>query len=383
MADWHGNRSNERWIFRKVSWPNYVEGDEIWQATGGSIENSALSELRSSGSIDFEGASNPDDGKTSMVRVYYGFEDDEGSSAEEAVATLFYECTEVRHKGGTVSGTLACNSPLKVLSDRFYGYPKTVKRGVNAVKRAKEMLVEAGLKANCPDAGEYELREDRTFKGDVSWLEIVNELLLSAGYDELRVDAYGTVQVREAFDPECRAAAWAFSDGERSIMYPEVTHKEDWREAHNVVRLNYWCDRFGIYGYAKNVSEENAMSVPNLGREKTLNEEESDLPGEEDEFGHYLVQSAVETLKSRAAKRLKEEMTSVEHVKISHAFVPIGPQDAVDVDYTGLGERWHGFVENMRIQFSPAAPCETTVVRSLDLDLEIETGGGIIFEKLD
>ena len=56
---WFGNRSNERFSFRRVTWPGWLEGEDYWQITGGDIELSAFSDLKAAGTISFEGEEPP------------------------------------------------------------------------------------------------------------------------------------------------------------------------------------------------------------------------------------------------------------------------------------------------------------------------------------
>ena len=61
MADYQGNRRGETFIYRRVTWPGMVEVGEYGQFYGGSVEKSAFSTIRESGTVSFRGGDAPDD----------------------------------------------------------------------------------------------------------------------------------------------------------------------------------------------------------------------------------------------------------------------------------------------------------------------------------
>ena len=79
--DWTGARDSS-FVFRRVKWPSWEEAEDFGQITGGSIELSALSELKAAGTLDFKGATLPDDGD--LVLIYYV-----SNGEAHPIATLF------------------------------------------------------------------------------------------------------------------------------------------------------------------------------------------------------------------------------------------------------------------------------------------------------
>lgn len=57
--DWFGNRKEESFEYRRVDRSDWSEGAAWPQVTGGTIELSALSDLKASGSLSFEGEAMP------------------------------------------------------------------------------------------------------------------------------------------------------------------------------------------------------------------------------------------------------------------------------------------------------------------------------------
>ena len=69
--DWYGNRHDETYTYTRVSWQDWKECEDYGTITEGSIELSAESELKTSGSFTFDGGEAPD--INDLVRVYYAF----------------------------------------------------------------------------------------------------------------------------------------------------------------------------------------------------------------------------------------------------------------------------------------------------------------------
>ena len=57
---WTGFRQ-ESYIYRRVTWPGLVEAEDYGMFTGGRLTHSALSQLRSQGTLDFSGSAIPDE----------------------------------------------------------------------------------------------------------------------------------------------------------------------------------------------------------------------------------------------------------------------------------------------------------------------------------
>ena len=67
--DWFGNRKEESFEYRRVDRSDWSEGAAWPQVTGGTIELSALSDLKASGSLSFEGEAMPDDDAQRMQQI--------------------------------------------------------------------------------------------------------------------------------------------------------------------------------------------------------------------------------------------------------------------------------------------------------------------------
>ena len=185
VAYWDGNRHNEQFIYRRVAWGTWQEHEDYDWITKGSIEQSADSDLKVTGSFDFEGYVLPNE--SDLIRVYYQFTDDYGLKASTAVATLLVSYADLDYydtlKGVKASGTLDGQSVMAILDDKKIGVPETIRRNSNAVYEAEQLAIECGLQTNT-EPSSFALSADHTFDAGTSYLEMVNWLLTTAGYTE-------------------------------------------------------------------------------------------------------------------------------------------------------------------------------------------------------
>ena len=366
--DWFGNRKEESFEYRRVDRSDWSEGAAWPQVTGGTIELSALSDLKASGSLSFEGEAMPDE--RGVVRVYYSFADQHGERGEFALATLLFSCAEPSYDGAAVAGTLECSSVLRILQSKRSRFPCTVAAGTQAVQLAIGLVEGCGLRVNSPEATAYEVREDYTFDAGKTYLEIVNGLLDMAGFSACWPDAYGVVQMERRSEPGERPVAMEFADDERSIMHPEVVPRKDF-DVCNVFAASYANDRESLWASTSVTDPSAWFSTANMD-EATDFRRASVLEGE-------TVEARLESLKEETRQRAVDNMAKVEHVKMAHPWVPIAPGDAVSVDYRAAGIGWGGCVTSMRIDLSPECRCDTELRRFVRSELKTETEGGILW----
>ena len=128
MAIYTGNRHNETFTYKRVSWENWAEYEAYPFITAGSLELATDSDLKVTGSFEFEGNELPN--TSDLMRVYYDFDDDNGEHVQNVLATLFVSYAEVEHvdtlTGVKSKGTLDGASMLKALQQKIYGAPFTV-----------------------------------------------------------------------------------------------------------------------------------------------------------------------------------------------------------------------------------------------------------------
>lgn len=362
-----GNRADETYTYRRVDWATWGEGADLGNVTGGSIELGAFTDLKATCSFGFQGGEAPE--QDSLVRIYYSFKDDDGEVAEFMLGTFLIAYSTVSRVDDRLSGTADGYSVLKVLADKRYGMPFTVATGEQPIAKAVALMEGLGLRVNVGEESAYELTSDHTFDPDDSYLTIVNWLLTSAGYMAVSPDAGGICQVRKP-NPS-RSPVATFEDDEQSIMYPEVSTENDWQSTPNVVRAYYEDDTCALWATASNLSGSKA-SLDNRGnRELTLYESVSELDGADGS-------AKLANLEAYAINKLLDNSGEIERVSLSHPYVPILPNDAIQVKYGAFD--WVGNVTNMRVSLAPSTKCETETRRLVSPTIQTDVDGGILWE---
>lgn len=364
---WHGNRTGERWTFRRVRWPSMEEAEDYWQVTGGSAKDSAFTDLKSSGAIDFKGATVPDG--NDAVRVYYGFTDSTDADYEEPVITGFLDIGDAEHNGALVTGNADISGMLVVLSDTGPGYPVTIAAGAAAVAEAERIAKALSLRVSAAPSS-YKLGKVHTFDADTTWLAIVNWLLDVAGFSSAYTDAWGTVQMQPYVEPTERTPSWTFRDDETSFFKPGVKTSDNRADTPNVVRLWYEDDNRGLFAEARNDDPRSQSSTVVRGREKLLCETVDELAGD-------TTATMLTSLIDEAGKRLRDNSTRIEYVDVPCLFAPVQINDSVELDYTAAGLSTIGSVTTRDVVFSRGAPTTVRTRRMLRPDFNVTKSGRV------
>lgn len=368
MADYKGNRHNETFIYKRVSWGTWAEHEAYPFITSGSLELAADSDLKVTGSFEFEGNELPD--TSDMMRVYYEFDDDSGEHVKNALATLFVSFADVEHvdtlTGIKSKGSLDGSSVLKVLEHKIYGAPFTITANTNAIYKAVTLIKECGLNVEyTPDV--TILSADHTFDSGSTYLEIINWLCETAGYTPAYPDPYGTVQLQPFTDTLNNTPDAIFTNDDESIMYPELNVNNDWSDTPNVVRLLYNTDKACISAEARNESGSRASLEARGGREQTYYEETSELPDDA---------NRLTSLVDLAETKLRQLSCDVEYVTISHAYIPLSPYQSIQVNYSNM--TWTGTLDTLDITLEPATKTQSKIKRELYDNIVVTKSGEVL-----
>lgn len=371
-AKW-GGWAHERYVFRRVKWPSWEEGEDWPQITGGEVELSAFSDLKVTGSLSFEGAEVPDD--NDLVRVYYGHTDSSGIEKLAPLATMLFSAPQPEYDGMTVNGTLDCQSTLAILAAKSYGAPFIVTAGTKAVQKAMELVESLGLRVNNPDKSAYVLSSDHTFNADeANYLSIVNWLLDAAGYASAWVDAFGIVQMTPYVEPLERPISITLADDENSILYPELSKRCDYSDTPNVVRLIYETDVETIVASATNVDPDSRASLSVRKYEVTYSESISELSGE-------TAAQRLGNLKTLALQKLIDKSSGIEYVDGQCQYCDgLEPNNAIRVDYVRAGIDWSGAITNVNVKLELGMPASFSARRFIRTGFKTEIAGEILWQ---
>ena len=368
---WKG-AAHYRNVFRSVDRATLNDVSEWPQITGGSVEFSAFSDTKVSGSLDFTGLEIPDSGK--LVRIIQSFETGSGEKVERPVATMLFSISNPTYRGPMVRGTMECRSVLSLLASKRHGAPFIIEAGTNAVGLAKELAESLGLIVTATPS-EYTVRGCITVKReDASYLAIVNKLLSLAGYSSAWVNACGEVQMTPYVEPVERAPSVALSDSEGSIMYPELVKRSEWADTPNVVKLCYETDTELLVASASNIDPTHPASLVSRGYEVTYDEAVTELEG-------ATAEERLANLEEMARGMLLDKSSDIEYVDGACQYVDgLSPNNAISIDYARADIKWTGALTNVKLKLSKTMKADYSARRFVRHDLAIETSSEIIWE---
>lgn len=366
----------ESFEYARVRMPR-GDGADAWNEVGsygmfdgGSIELSASSALRSSGTLSFSGAEVPD--TSDLVRVRYLVDDMHGGSQAFVLGTFLMSVSDPKWDMGLAVGEASLLSVLHIAQSKRFGIPYVIGRGCNCVERARQFVEGLGLRV-CASQGQRLLRRDIVMAPGDSYLDAANRLLAAAGFDPCDVDAYGGVVMRPHGD--AGAASWTFREGESSIMRHEVSMAYTGQSVPNAVCLRWTDGGVGLWARAVDDDPDSPSSVRNLGYEITLCDEAADPGG----GGREAVAAEIV---AQAARRLRAEQSATERCTVVHPWVPIGLGERVSVEYPSSGLEFSGSVEEVSMSWdeSQNIKCETTAARMVEPFSRVRTSWGALWE---
>ena len=354
----YGNRYKETYIFKRVEWPSFQEMEEYPWITSGSIEFAADTDLKTTGSFDFEGLELPN--TSDLMRVYYQFTDDYGEVGTYPIGTYFVGYSSLQHtdtlQGIKSKGSLDASSVLKALEEPKTGTPYVIQRAKNYVYEAQRIVKSFELPVDyIPDS--KVLTTDHVFDAGTSYLEIVNWLLSQAGYTDAYPDPYGTVILKPIIEIQKELRTITLKNDEKSIIYPEIEKQNDYQNTPNVVRLLYDTETSCIVATAKNVDGSQSSLSARGGREQTECVDIGDLPA-----GGNLR----ETLMRQARDRLISLSTDVEYVEYEHAYIPMQLYQGMTLIFGDMS--WTGEINNYTIDLQPGTKVQTKLKREQPQD---------------
>ena len=390
--DWTGNRKNERYTYVRVKYPELYEAGEYGNIVSGSVSKSEFSSVKETCEFSFVGGDAPD--AVDGVRIYYSFEDEGGNVASVPIGTYLVSYSDISHEyvGATweseastlESGSVSGSSMLSVLADVTLGYPMTVSAGTDYVGMAYDLARARNLKVSLARKGDgnvYRNAKDHTFESSDSLLTAINYMLNAADYAACRVDAYGTVIMEPYVPPIMARPAFTFKDGANSIIGMEVTEKNDYLTAPNVVKLVYESENECLYAEASNLKGSRNSLEARCGRELTLFDSDISFPdsiSEENEDTPGIHRNErIDYLKRKAERRLKDNSTETVHVEFEHPYIPIQGGDYARIEYGG--KTFDVNVTNMDIDLSASTACRTSGRHIDRYDIETSVSGRAVW----
>lgn len=165
------------------------------------------------------------------------------------------------------------------------------------------------------------LSQETVFEPGTTRLKVVNDLLSAIDYAAIYADTSGQFRAAKYRDPKDRGIAWEFHEGEFSIHTPVFEVERDTFNVPNVVVAIQRTDgeEAPLVASVSNTDPDSPFSIPRRGMEIT-------------ELMEDVEATDLEVLTAKAQRRLNANLEVRRQLTITHAWVPIMPNDVIHFD---------------------------------------------------
>lgn len=170
------------------------------------------------------------------------------------------------------------------------------------------------------------LHNDFVANTEDTWLTFLTDLIANAKH-EFDVDEMGRILYVPQQDTASLQPVWTYTDGEDSIMYPDLTMDHDLYGIPNVVEVVYSSGGNTYHARVVNDDENSPISTVNRGREilhRVVNPDMGGAPNQ-DQIDRY-------------AEQLLRNLSTMEYtITYTHGYCPVRVGDCVRINYSRAG----------------------------------------------
>ncbi len=315
MVDWYGPR-NPRWRVELLDSDDaplrMLEG-----VKSGSVEIAAQTELGVSGQLVILDRGQEIDWMQHRVRITY----DPGIAGADPwpVATMLLSSPRRRTRPDGNLWEVETLGKLIVLDEDEIDETYSLAAGTQIIPKVVELIVSAGEHSIAVTPSTATLASQRVWPVGTKKRKIVNDLLESAGYWSVWTDGLGQFRVEPYVDPGERQPSFTFAAGKASIHTPEHDREQDLAKVPNRYIVVGQGDDTNAAprGVASNDDPDSPYGYQARGnRWVTASEEGAEVEND----------AAATAL---AKRRLRDAMAPVARRSVTHAIVPLNPNDVV------------------------------------------------------
>ncbi len=307
--------------------------------SGGSLTWEASADLPAGGNLTLVEIGQTINYSSDRVRIWWSVQGVE----EWPLGVYVLAAPTESHTDAEVTRSIALIDKLTVIREDVITETLQIAKDANIVAAAVDLVKATGETRISATASSKTLTNAMTWDPGTSRLQIVNDLLATAGYAALWTDRNGMFRVEPFIEPAQRPVVWDFTEGEASIHSPNWEYELSLWEASNKVVMTSQANDAGTVFLASAVDTNPASPTSTVSMGRTLNPivvENVEAASQAD-------------LESQALRRLLDTSNVAGKVRVSHAPVPIWFNDAVT--FTSGGREMRAAVSRMSLELRPGA----------------------------
>lgn len=249
-----------------------------------------------------------------------------GITDKVPLATMLVQTPSSSFNGKVRDVVMDAYTPLIELKENPPPIGFSIKKGENVMEHAYDLTVEQTRAPVVKPSSTEILHNDFVANTDDTWLTYVTDLVANAEYN-LDLDEMGRVLYAPKQDTASLQPVWTYTDGEDSIMYPDLTMDHDLYDVPNAVEVIYSNGGTTYRAKVVNDDENSPVSTVNRGREKLRRVVNPDMGGQpsQDQVDRY-------------AEQLLRNLSTLEYtITYTHGYCPVRVGDCVRINYSRAG----------------------------------------------
>lgn len=263
-----------------------------------------------------------------------------GLRERHPLGTFLIQTQPSSFDGKVQSVSVDAYTPLLELKENPPPIGYSLLKGDNIMSKAYSIVRDQVRAPVVPVENEKTLYYDFVANIDDKWLPFVSDLISNAKYT-LDLDEMGRILFAPNQDISALQPVWTYDDGDKSILYTDLTIDRDLYGIPNVIEIIY---SNGFYDeedgktkyYLKIVNDDPNSPVSTVNRGRPLTHRVTD-PNIAGDSGSTLMTKSI--VYNYAERLLKELSTLVCTVSYTHGYCPVRLGDCVRLNYTKAGLR--------------------------------------------
>ena len=319
MTDWLSSMQQtfEYYVVDPLTWKDAKLIDNVKSCT---INRDSSTETLGSASIDTTESIGE-----CYVRVYL-ITIQNGVKEKHPLGTFLVQTPNWSYDGKIKSVSMDAYTPLLELKENPTPLGYSLSKDMNIMDMAYQLVREHARAPVVKPTCSTNLYSDFVANTDDTWLIFLIDLIANAKYtfalDEMGRILFSPVQELASLQP-----VWTYNDGDKSILYHDVSYNNDLYGIPNVVEVVYSNGRDYYYERVVNDDSNSPTSTVNRGREILYRDTNPSLSGDptQNQIKEY-------------AERLLRELSTIEcTVSYSHGYCPVRLGDCVRINYERAG----------------------------------------------